>query len=118
MTYWSTNIFAAHENEYGRFLAGLSVHLTSSIPEELCSYFQFSEENKLSVISSEKPGLSVLLALEEMNVINPSDVGKLQKPLEDYRLLQAVAKIREYQSFVSEIKTETTADLSADGNKL
>ncbi|XP_071842484.1 uncharacterized protein [Apostichopus japonicus] len=86
------------ETEYDRFLAGLSAHLTFSITEKLCDNFEVTDENKNTVISSQNPGLSFLLTIDEMGIINPSDVSKLETPLEEYRLLQAVAKIHEYQS--------------------
>ncbi|XP_071843344.1 uncharacterized protein [Apostichopus japonicus] len=88
------------ETEYDRFLAGLSAHLTFSITVKLCDNFEVTDENKNTVISSQNPGLSFLLTIYEMGIINPSDVSKLETPLEEYRLLQAVAKIHEYQSLV------------------
>ncbi|XP_071843397.1 uncharacterized protein [Apostichopus japonicus] len=96
------------ETEYDRFLAGLSAHLTFSITEKLCDNFEVTDENKNTVISSQNPGLSFLQTIDEMGIINPSDVSKLKSPLEEYRLLQAVAKIHEYQSLVlyDEIKAQ------------
>ncbi|XP_071842474.1 uncharacterized protein [Apostichopus japonicus] len=96
------------ETEYDRFLAGLSAHLTFSITVKLCDNFEVTNENKNSVISNQNPGLSFLLTIDEMGIINPSDVSKLETPLEEYRLLQAVAKIHEYQSLVlsDEIKAQ------------
>ncbi|XP_071843349.1 uncharacterized protein [Apostichopus japonicus] len=96
------------ETEYDRFLAGLSAHLTFSITEKLCDNFEVTDENKNTVISSQNPGLSFLQTIDEMGIINPSDVSKLETPLEEYRLLQAVAKIHEYQSLVlyDEIKAQ------------
>ncbi|PIK54120.1 hypothetical protein BSL78_08961 [Apostichopus japonicus] len=88
------------ETEYDRFLAGLSAHLTFSITVKLCDNFKVTNENKNTVISSQNPGLSFLLTIDKMGIINPSDVSKLETPLEEYRLLQAVAKIHEYQSLV------------------
>ncbi|XP_071842517.1 uncharacterized protein [Apostichopus japonicus] len=88
------------ETEYGRFIAGLSAHLTISITVKLCDNFQVTDENKNTIISSQNPGLSCLLTIDEMGIINPSDVSKLKSPLEDYHLVQAVAKIHEYQSLV------------------
>ncbi|XP_071842497.1 uncharacterized protein [Apostichopus japonicus] len=96
------------ETEYDRFLAGLSAHLTFSITEKLCDNFEVTDKNKNTVISSQNPGLSFLLTIDEMGIINPSDVSKLETPLEEYRLLQAVAKIHGYQSLVlyDEIKAQ------------
>ncbi|XP_071843368.1 uncharacterized protein [Apostichopus japonicus] len=88
------------ETEYDRFLAGLSAHLTFSITVKLCDNFEVTDKNKKTVISSQNPGLSFLLTIDKMGIINPSDVSKLETPLEEYRLLQAVAKIHEYQSLV------------------
>ncbi|XP_071842482.1 uncharacterized protein [Apostichopus japonicus] len=88
------------ETEYDRFLAGLSAHLTFSITVKLCENFEVTDKNKNTVISSQNPGLSFLQTIDKMGIINPSDVSKLETPLEEYRLLQAVAKIHEYQSLV------------------
>ncbi|XP_071842505.1 uncharacterized protein [Apostichopus japonicus] len=88
------------ETEYGKFLAGLSAHLTFSITVKLCDNFEVTAKNKKTVTSSQNPGLSFLLTIDKMGIINPSDVSKLETPLEEYRLLQAVAKIHEYQSLV------------------
>ncbi|XP_071842518.1 uncharacterized protein [Apostichopus japonicus] len=88
------------ETEYDRFLAGLSAHLTFSITVKLCENFEVTDKNKKTVISSQNPGLSFLQTIDKMGIINPSDVSKLETPLEEYRLLQAVAKIHEYQSLV------------------
>ncbi|XP_071835191.1 uncharacterized protein [Apostichopus japonicus] len=88
------------ETEYDTFLAGLSAYLTFSITKKLCDNFEVTDENKNTVISSQNPGLSFLLTIDEMGIINPSDVSKLKSPLEEYRLLQAIAKIHEYQSLV------------------
>ncbi|XP_071843394.1 uncharacterized protein [Apostichopus japonicus] len=96
------------ETEYDRFLAGLSAHLTFSITVKLCDNFEVTDKNKKTVISSQNPGLSFLLTIDKMGIINPSDVSKLETPLEEYRLLQGVAKIHEYQSLVlyDEIKPQ------------
>ncbi|XP_071842486.1 uncharacterized protein [Apostichopus japonicus] len=88
------------ETDYDRFLAGLSAHLTFSITVKLCENFEVTDKNKKTVISSQNPGLSFLQTIDKMGIINPSDVSKLETPLEEYRLLQAVAKIHEYQSLV------------------
>ncbi|PIK47029.1 hypothetical protein BSL78_16119 [Apostichopus japonicus] len=93
------------DTEYERFLAGLSAHLTFSITVKLCDNFQVTDENKNTVISSQNPGHSFLLKIDEMGIIYPSDVSKLETPLEEYSLLQAVAKIHEYQSLVLSDKT-------------
>ncbi|PIK47026.1 putative NACHT, LRR and PYD domains-containing protein 10-like [Apostichopus japonicus] len=94
------------ETEYDRFLGSLSAHLTISITEKLCDNFLLTDDNKNTVISSQNPGLSFLLKIDEMGIINSSDVSKLETPLEEYRLLQAVAKIHEYQSLVLSDKTK------------
>ncbi|XP_071843371.1 uncharacterized protein [Apostichopus japonicus] len=94
------------ETEYDRFLAGLSAHLTFSITVKLCDNFEVTDKNKNTVISSQNPGLSFLLTIDKMGIINPSDVSKLETPLEEYRLLQAVAKIHEYQSLALSDKTK------------
>ncbi|XP_071842849.1 uncharacterized protein [Apostichopus japonicus] len=94
------------ETEYDRFLATLSAHLTFSITEKLCDNFEVTDENKKTVISSQNPGLSFLLKIDKMGIINPSDVSKLETPLEEYLLLQAVAKIHEYQSLVLSDKSQ------------
>ncbi|PIK34585.1 hypothetical protein BSL78_28592 [Apostichopus japonicus] len=94
------------ETEYGKFLAGLSAHLTFSITVKLCDNFEVTDKNKKTVISSQNPGLSFLLTIDKMGIINPTDVSKLETPLEEYRLFQAVAKIHEYQSLVLSDKTK------------
>ena len=94
------------ETEYGRFLAGLSAHLTLSVPEKLCNYFKFTNEKKEEITSSQTPGQSFLLTLEEMGVIGPSDVSSLETPLQENHLLQAVAKIHDYQSLDSTPHTD------------
>ncbi|XP_071851439.1 uncharacterized protein [Apostichopus japonicus] len=88
------------ETEYDRFLAGVSAHLTFSITVKLCDNFEVTDKNKKTVISSQNPGLSFLQTIDEMGIINPSDVSKLKTTLEEYHLVQAVAKIHEYQSLV------------------
>ncbi|XP_071842465.1 uncharacterized protein [Apostichopus japonicus] len=94
------------DTEYGKFLAGLSAHLTFSITVKLCDNFEVTDKNKKTVISSQNPGLSFLLTIDKMGIINPTDVSKLETPLEEYRLFQAVAKIHEYQSLVLSDKTK------------
>ncbi|KAJ8021110.1 Intersectin-2 [Holothuria leucospilota] len=103
---------------YGRFLANLSVHLTASSPADLCRYFDISDEKKDSIISSPDPGLSLLLALDEIGIINPSEVKDLEQPLSELELVQAEAKLHEYQSFIEEgtqLKRQTT--LTEKGKK-
>ncbi|PIK37096.1 hypothetical protein BSL78_26066 [Apostichopus japonicus] len=95
------------ETEYDRFLAGLSAHLTISITVKLCDNFEVTDKNKKTVTSSQNPGLSFLQTIDEMGIINPSDVSKLKTPLEEYHLVQAVAKIHEYQSLVLSEKDAT-----------
>ena len=94
--------FSDEETSYGRFLAGLSSHLILSLPGKLCDYFNFTDEKKEIVITSQTPGLSFLLALDEMGFINRSDVRKLEIPLKQHQQVQAVAKVQEYQSLVEE----------------
>ncbi|PIK39752.1 hypothetical protein BSL78_23410 [Apostichopus japonicus] len=94
------------ETEYDRFLASLAAHLTMSITAKICDNFKVTDDNKKTVISSQNPGLSFLLKIDEMGIIHPSDVSKLETPLQEYRLLQAVAKIHEYQSLVLSDKTK------------
>ncbi|KAJ8034550.1 NACHT, LRR and PYD domains-containing protein 10 [Holothuria leucospilota] len=87
---------------YSRFLATLSTHLTASLPRDLCVYFNITDEKKRSICSNYNPGLSLLLALDEMGIIMPSEVGALEKPLHEFKLVQAVARIKEYQSIFEE----------------
>ncbi|KAJ8032710.1 Protein NLRC5 [Holothuria leucospilota] len=86
---------------YDRFLATLSAHLTSSLAASLCKYFDISEE-KTSITTSQNPGLSFLLALDEKGVIKPSAVVALEQPFTELNLVQALAKVHEYQSTVDE----------------
>ncbi|WP_187788008.1 hypothetical protein, partial [Salmonella sp. S146_54837] len=102
----------AEETLYGRFLAGLSAHLTLSLPEKLCDYFNFTKEEKDAVISSQTAGLTFLLNLDSMDVINPYDVRALETPLHEFRLIQAVAKVTEYQSLVEEEEIKHETDIS------
>ncbi|KAJ8034150.1 Protein NLRC5 [Holothuria leucospilota] len=87
---------------YDRFLATLSAHLTSIMPAKLCDFFHVSDEQKDSIISSQNPGLSLLLLLDEMGIIKPSAVGCLEEPFNKFRLVQALAKIDEYKEIVKE----------------
>ncbi|PIK43645.1 hypothetical protein BSL78_19507 [Apostichopus japonicus] len=99
---WNQQSLESDETSYGRFLAGLSSHLTLSLPRKLCDYFEFTSEKKKAVITSQTPGISFLLTLEDMGFINSFDVGKLVTPLKQYQLVQAVAKVQEYQTLVDE----------------
>lgn len=103
--------FQVQVTTYGRFLANLSAHLTASSPADLCRYFYISDEKKDRIISSQDPGLSLLLALDETGIINPSEVENLEQPLSELKLVQAEAKLHEYQSFIEEgtqFKQQTT----------
>ncbi|KAJ8018526.1 NACHT, LRR and PYD domains-containing protein 10 [Holothuria leucospilota] len=91
---------------YGRFLATLSAHLTASLPADLCLYFDISDENKSSITSSPDPGLSLLLALDETGIINPSEVEALEQPFSQLKLVQAEAKIQEYQLVIEEERNQ------------
>ncbi|KAJ8034449.1 Intersectin-2 [Holothuria leucospilota] len=91
---------------YGRFLATLSAHLTASLPADLCRYFHISDEKKSSITSSPDPGLSLLLALDEISTINPSEVEALKQPFSELKLVQAEAKIQEYQVVIEEEKNQ------------
>ncbi|KAJ8034530.1 hypothetical protein HOLleu_21410 [Holothuria leucospilota] len=88
--------------QYGRFLATLSAHLTASSSADLCRYFDISDEKKSSITSSPDPGLSLLLVLDEIGTINPSEVEALKQPFSQLKLVQAEAKIHEYQSLIEE----------------
>ncbi|KAJ8034548.1 SH3 domain-containing kinase-binding protein 1 [Holothuria leucospilota] len=110
--------FQVQATPFGRFLATLSAHLTASSPADLCGYFNISDEKKSSIISSEDPGLSVLLALDEIGIINPSKVEALEQPFSELKLVQAKAKIQEYQSVIEEgnqLQQQTT--LTEKGKK-
>lgn len=105
---------------YGRFLATLSTHLTASLPAMLCDFFHVSDEKKNYVTSSQNPGLFVLLALDELGVIKPSEVGRLQQPLSELNLVQAVALINDYQSATEDESTlvKLHTDLTTEGKTL
>ncbi|KAJ8034674.1 Tight junction protein ZO-1 [Holothuria leucospilota] len=109
----------AQSTSYGRFLATLSAHLTASIPADLCNFFSISDEKKSKIISSQNPGLSLLLSLDEMGVIKISEVGALVEPLRKKQLVQAVAKIHEYQLIVEEAERllQKREDLTEEGKK-
>ncbi|KAJ8039036.1 hypothetical protein HOLleu_16622 [Holothuria leucospilota] len=87
---------------YDRFLATLSAHLTSSVLAKLCHDFQVSDEQKDSIMCSQNPGLSLLLVLDEMGILKPSEVGCLETPFKNSKLVQALAKIDEYKEIVKE----------------
>ncbi|KAJ8034609.1 Protein NLRC5 [Holothuria leucospilota] len=87
---------------YDKFLATLSTHLVASLPSNLCDYFDITDENKTSIISSQNPGLSLLLSLDEMGIIKQSQVAALEPPFTEMKLVQAVAMIHEYKSIVEE----------------
>ncbi|KAJ8034836.1 hypothetical protein HOLleu_21843 [Holothuria leucospilota] len=109
----------AQSTSYGRFLATLSAHLTASLPADLCDFFNISDEKKSKIVSSQNPGLSLLLSLDEMGVIKISEVGALEKPLREKQLVQAVAKIHEYQLIVEEAESllQKREDLTEQGKK-
>ncbi|KAJ8019369.1 Protein NLRC5 [Holothuria leucospilota] len=103
--YHAVNIYQKLRDQitsYDRFLATLSAHLTSSVPADLCDYFHVSGERKASIITSQNPGLSLLLALDEMGIIKSSEVGCLEEPFNKFNLVQAVAKIHEYKEILEE----------------
>ncbi|KAJ8034781.1 hypothetical protein HOLleu_21764 [Holothuria leucospilota] len=102
---------------YGKFLATLSTHLISYLPSNLCDYFNITE-NKTSIISSQNPGLSLLLFLDEIGIIKQSEVAVLEPPFTEMKLVQAVAVIHEYQSIVQEEKISLLGKIeSADERK-
>lgn len=88
-------------------MATLSTHLTTSLPRGLCIYFNISAEKKRSILSNHNPGLSLLLTLDEMGIITPSEVEALEKPLHELKLVQAVARVKEYQSIFEERMAQT-----------
>ncbi|XP_071842511.1 uncharacterized protein [Apostichopus japonicus] len=92
-------IHPSNVNRLTDALAELKINHTHLLTETYMK-LRVTDENKYTVISSQNPGLSFLLTIDEMGFINPSDVSNLKTPLEEYRLLQAVAKIHEYQSLV------------------
>ncbi|KAJ8034799.1 Protein NLRC5 [Holothuria leucospilota] len=87
---------------YDKFLAILSAHLIASLPSNLCDYFNISDENKTSIVSSQNPGLSLLMSLDEIGIIKQSEVAALDRPFTEMKLVQAVAMIHEYQSVVEQ----------------
>ncbi|KAJ8044257.1 hypothetical protein HOLleu_11667 [Holothuria leucospilota] len=102
---------------YDRFLATLSAHLTSSIVAGLCEYFDISEEKTSCLTSSKDPGLSFLLTLDEINVIKPSAVTALEQPFTELKLVQALAKVYEYQSTVEDAinQLQTSCEETEEG---
>ncbi|XP_071842657.1 uncharacterized protein [Apostichopus japonicus] len=88
------------ETSYDQFLASLGSHLTLSYPEKLCDHFKFSVVEKKEIVESDTPGIAFLLTLNKRGSINATTVGKLVEPLTKYKLVQAVAKVKEYQSMV------------------
>lgn len=58
------------------------------------------------------------MALDEIGAIKPSDVGALDEPFAHLKLVQAAAKIREYQSIIEEEKNQwhKQAGFSKGGN--
>lgn len=87
---------------YSRFLASLSTHLTSTSVGDLSDYFTISNEKKINITSNRNPGLALLLVLDEIGVISQYAVEALEQPFTELRLVQAVAKIHEYQSILKE----------------
>lgn len=92
----------ADSTSYDRFLSTLSAHLVAHTPGNLCDSFNISGEKKDRITSSQNPGLSLLLTLHDMKVIEPSKVEDLKQPFTDLSLVQAVAKINEYNKSVNE----------------
>ncbi|KAJ8019334.1 Protein NLRC5 [Holothuria leucospilota] len=104
---------------YDRFLATLSAHLTSLVPADLCDYFHVSDERRASIITSQNPGLSLLLALDEMGIIKSSEVGCLEEPFNKFNLVQALAKVHEYKEILEEESRQSlqTAPYSMDDKR-
>ncbi|KAJ8034173.1 Netrin receptor UNC5D [Holothuria leucospilota] len=102
--YHVANIYQenASATSYDRFLVTLSAHLTASVAGDLCSHFNIPDYEKSNIISSQNAGLSLLLALDEMGIITRSRVLALEQPFTNLRLVQAVAKIQEYQSMIED----------------
>lgn len=106
---------------YENFLGTLSAHLTASIPDELCNYFQIYGKERTRITSGQNPGLSLLSVLNEKGVITPLGVGALEKPFKQLEMVQAVAKIHEYQSLTSdegERLLKSSAVMSYEGSTL
>ncbi|KAJ8048079.1 NACHT, LRR and PYD domains-containing protein 10 [Holothuria leucospilota] len=101
------------ETAYDRFLASLSAHLTATLPGDLCKYFNISDEKKRSIMSAHNPGLSLLLALDKFSIIKSSEVGALIEPFGQFKLVQALVKIHEYQSITE--RGSGQLEVEADG---
>ncbi|KAJ8034148.1 NLR family CARD domain-containing protein 4 [Holothuria leucospilota] len=103
--YKAANIYQENvvsPTSYERFLVTLSAHLTASVAGDLCSHFNIPHYKKSNITSNQNPGLSLLLALDKMGIINQSRVLTLEQPFTNLRLVQAVAKIQEYQSLIED----------------
>ncbi|KAJ8034535.1 NACHT, LRR and PYD domains-containing protein 10 [Holothuria leucospilota] len=100
----------AQSTLYGRFLAALSGHLTETSVSDLCDTFKIPDAENAIITSDQNPGLFLLIALDEMGVIKPSDVGALEQPLIRLELLQAVATLKEYQSILEEGNSQLQKD--------
>ncbi|KAJ8018884.1 Protein NLRC5 [Holothuria leucospilota] len=102
--YKAANIYQenASATSYERFLVTLSAHLTASVVGDLCSHFNIPHYKKSNITSNQNPGLSLLLALDKMGIINQSRVLTLEQPFTNLKLVQAVAKIQEYQSLIED----------------
>ncbi|KAJ8027690.1 Protein NLRC5 [Holothuria leucospilota] len=85
---------------YDRFVSELSSYIGTSTASDLCDYFDFSKERKNNIIFSQNPGQSLLFALDERAVIKPTDTIALEYPLKHLPLIQALAKLHEYQSTI------------------
>lgn len=85
----------------------MSAHLTGSLPEALCNFFDMTDQVKVAVNSSQDPGLSVLEFLETKGIIKSSEVGSLREPLAEFKLVQAVATLDEYVAILNEKSGQT-----------
>ena len=52
------------------------------------------------MVSCPNPGLELLSTLDEMHIIRSSDVNNLVLPLQEFKLIQAAAIVREYQALL------------------
>ena len=109
-------LYSDKETSYERFLAGLASHLPLTLSGKFCDYFNFTDKKKEDVNISKTPGLSLLLTLEEMGLINPIDVSALETPLRQHQLVQAVAKMKEYQSLLEESRQMKKSVSLLEGN--
>lgn len=109
-------VYSGEETPYERFLAELSSHLTLSVPEKFCDYFQLTDEKKDKITSSQSPGLTFLTVLDEMGIIHQFDVSHLITPLREFQLVQAVARLEAYQSLVEESMFQETPVSTLEGN--